>query len=349
MSSTLASRGGGDLTRTLTIALDAMGGVAGVGEAVRGAAQVSRTTTLKILLVGDGEAIRRELDRVPHDAARLEIRHAAPSGPGLVGERRGAVVTAAAAVGAGEADALVSAGQSRDVIAAADRHIPRIPHVPSPALAAVYPTRERGLSNDRFALILDVGATVHCSAAELLVFAYMGHAYASRVSKTPHPSVALLNTSDDESAGDPELQKAHQLMRDDPRLNFIGNVDGGDVPRGTADVVVCEGYVGNVLSKMAIGFSDVLESLGAWAFKQSLLWRLGLTFLASGVRQLKRVTDYQEYGGAPYLGFSRMVIKAHGQSRAPAIANAIKVAAKTVRDGVPAEIESAVAGFVSRG
>lgn len=327
----------------------------GPGESVKAAAEVSRETTIQVLLVGNPEALKAELDRVEHNPDQIEIRPAlevigmAEKPREALGRKKDAsIAVAARAVAAGDADALVSAGSTGALVMAAAKHIPRIPGVKRAALAAVYPTRERNFSNDRFALILDVGATVRCRSEDLLFFAYMGHAYASRISKTPRPSIGLLNLGEEPTKGDEILREAYQLMKQDSRLNFIGNVEGNDIPRGIADVIVCEGFVGNVVLKMAEGLSEIFTNLGSWAFKQSLMWRMGLVLLSGGLKQLKNVTDYREYGGAPFLGFSRLVIKAHGRSRAGAISNALKVAAKGVRDGVCEEIEEAVGSFERR-
>lgn len=343
------------MSRKIKIALDAMGLDHGPAETVRAAARVSRETTISVVLVGPEDTLKAELARHEHNPEQIEIRHASQvihmaekPRTALSRKKDASIAVAAQLVGAGEADALVSAGSTGALVMASALYIPRIPGVKRAALAAVYPTRERNFSNDRFSLILDVGATVRVRAQDLLFFAYMGHAYASRISKTPHPSIGLLNLGAEETKGDEVLREAHQLMKVDRKLNFIGNVEGNDIPSGIADVIVCEGFTGNVVLKMAEGLSEIFTNLGAWAFKQSLFWRIGLMFLAGGLKQLKTVTDYREYGGAPFLGFSRLVIKAHGRSRAGAIANAIKVAAKGVRDGVCEEIEAAVTEFNER-
>jgi phosphate acyltransferase len=334
------------MTEGPRIVLDAAGGAQAPMAPLLAAAQVSRETTIHVTLVGDEPTLRDGLKHVPHEPNRLRLIHA-PHGVSLnAAHRSAALERAAELVGRGEADALVSAGSRRMLVAIANAHIARIPAVRSPALAAVYPTRERSFSNERLALLLDVGATVHATSEELLFFAYMGHAYASRISKVPHPAVALLNMSDDKEAGDDMLRGAFALMKQDARLNFIGNVTGDDLPRGIADVIVCEGLVGNVVMRMSSGITEVMDSMGLWAREQSLAWRLGLKLLASGVREVRRLTDYREYGGAPYLGFRRMIIKVHNQSPATSIANALKVAAKAVRDGVCDEIERAVTSFV---
>jgi glycerol-3-phosphate acyltransferase PlsX len=343
------------MTEAPRIALDAMGGDLAPREPVLAAAAISRDTKIALTLFGDRDAIRAELDQVEHAPERIEI----VSTHGVIGQDEkpreaieakpdASMCRAMRAVADGEAAAFVSAGSTGAMVLAAAKWVPRIAGVERAALAAVYPTRDRASSGDRFALMLDVGATVRCRPEDLLFFAYMGHAYASRISKVRAPSIGLLNMGTEETKGGEVLATAHRLMKDDPLINFIGNVEGNDIPMGSADVIVCEGLVGNVALKMAEGVSEVFKGLGKWAFKQSLLWRMGLILLSGGLKRLKDVTDYSEYGGAPLLGFSHLLLKAHGRSRARAIGNAIKVAAKAARDGVCPEIEAAVASYRDR-
>jgi glycerol-3-phosphate acyltransferase PlsX len=339
----------------IRVVLDAMGGDGAPAEPVAAAAEVSTSTKIHVLLAGDPDALKRELARHPHDASRIEI---VPS-VGAIGmdeKPREAIAAkpdaslciATRLLRDGGADALVSAGSTGALVLASAQWLPRIAGIERAALAAVHPTPDRGPDRDRFALLLDVGATVHCRAQDLVFFAYMGHAYASRISKVARPSVGLLNMGSEETKGGEVLVEAHRLLRDDPRINFIGNVEGNDIPLGKADVVVCEGLVGNVALKMAEGVGELFKNVGRWAFKQSLAWKIGLALLSSGLRRLKDVTDYSEYGGAPLLGFQHPVLKAHGRSSARAIGNAVKVAAKAVRDGVCPEIAAAVADFEAR-
>src|SRR4051812_26854361 len=314
-----------------------MGGDVGPSATVGAAAAVSRETTIHVKLVGHPDRLKEELDRQPHDASRIEIvpamevvGMAEKPKEALLAKRDASITVAARTVGEGGADALVSAGSAGALVIAAAKQVPLLEGVKRAALAAVYPTRMRSFNNDRFALILDVGATVRCTSEQLLQFAYMGHAYASRISKVPSPAIGLLNMGEEETKGDEVLTTAYRLMKEDPRLNFIGNIEGNDLPRGVADVIVTEGFTGNVVLKFAEGVSEVAKNLGEYAFKEKFLWKIGLMFLSSGLKQIKDLTDYREYGGAPFLGFSHIVIKAHGRSGPHAIANAIKVAAKAV-------------------
>lgn len=337
------------------VALDAMGGDVGVDATVRAAAEVSRTTSIEVVLFGERDAIRSVLDRVEHRSGQLAIEHCRQAigqdekPRKALEDKPEASLTRAMLATRSDLDAFVSAGSTGAVVLAAARHLPKIEGVERAALAAVYPTPERAGNRDRFALLLDVGATVHCRPRDLLFFGYMGHAYASAISKVASPSVGLLNMGVEPTKGGDSLVEAHALLRADPVLRFIGNVEGNDIPAGRADVIVTEGLTGNVALKMAEGVGELLRHLGKWAFKENLMWRAGLMLLSSGLRQLKGITDYGEYGGAPLLGFTRPVIKAHGRSHARAIANAIKVAAKAARDGVCPRIEDCVAQHRARG
>ncbi len=339
-----------------TIVIDTCAGEEQGREALAAAAIASLDLDVQMVAVGDEDLITSALDGMAHDAERLRVVHAADPLPDDVvpGDIREVAPRSSIAVGleitARDPDAIfVSAGQPAAIVSLALQTLGRLPAVDRAALAAVYPTlRHRGPNDDPFALLLDVGATVRVRSQDLLFFAYMGSAYARAVSKTPRPTIGLLNMGTEANKGDAPLREAHAWIREDPRLNFVGNVEGNDIPTGGADVIVCEGYVGNIALKMAEGVSEVFKSLGKQAFKQRLIWRLGLVLLSRGLRRLKDITDYREYGGAPLLGFRAPVIKAHGRSGEVAIANAIKVAAKAVREGVCQEIERAVADFQAR-
>jgi glycerol-3-phosphate acyltransferase PlsX len=157
--------------------------------------------------------------------------------------------------------------------------------------------------------------------------------------------VALLSNGAEAGKGPAEIVEAHQLLLQHTGLNFIGNVEGIDIPRGTADVVVCSGFVGNVVLKMLEGVSETIVGLARYAYKEKLLWRAALGMLSGGIQRLKALTDWQEYGGAPLLGFDKLFIKAHGRSGARAIANAVKVAHKAVASGLAEDIEEKLAAF----
>jgi glycerol-3-phosphate acyltransferase PlsX len=332
-----------------TIALDAMGGDHAPDEIVKGAALVSTTTDIETLLVGDEARVQAILDRVPYNPEHLAIVPA----PGVIGmgddpreavrSRKDSSLVAAIRVAAeGRADAVVSAGNTGACVLGAAQYFGLLPGIRRAALASVYPRQAEHEGQDRMALLLDVGATVRCEADELVQFALMGGAYARRISKVPEPRIGLLNMGAEESKGGPVLVDAHRRLRQQTTINFVGNVEGHDLVRGKADVIVCEGFVGNVALKLLEGISGALDDLARAAAEQRLVWRMGLRLLSQGIERVHALTDYTQYGGSPILGFDRLFIKCHGRSNARAIANAIKVAAKAVRDRVPMEIRDAL-------
>ena len=325
--------------RPVTIAFDVMGGDHGPLEIVRGAAQLTLDTPhIHALLVGDRTLIDQALTQVKHHAERVAVHHAADfvsmhEKPNVALEAKpdSSVLVAARLVRDGEADAMVSAGNTGAGVLACARTFSLIPGVRRAALATVYPTAVgRGEKNDPFSLILDVGATVDASADDLVAFAIMGSAYARIISKNENPTVALLSNGTEAQKGPARVVEANAKLQKIPGLRFIGNVEGVDIPKGTADVVVCDGFVGNVCLKMLEGVSETVIELARYAYKEKLLWRAGLAMLSSGIERIKEITDWEQYGGAPILGFDRLFSKAHGRSRSRAITNAGKVAARAV-------------------
>jgi glycerol-3-phosphate acyltransferase PlsX len=333
--------------RTVTIAFDVMGSDFGPEEVVRGAAQLTlETPHIHALLVGDRALIDAALAKVRHNAERVAVHHTPQfvqmhekPGAALEAQPDASVLVAARLVQQGDADAMVSAGNTGAGVLACAKTFGLIPGVRRAALATVYPTSStHGSKNDPFSLILDVGATVDASADDLVAFAVMGAAYARIISKNADPSVALLSNGTEAQKGPPQVVAAHARLQQLAGMRFIGNVEGIDIPKGTADVIVCDGFVGNVCLKMLEGVSETVIELARYAYKEKLLWRAGIAMLSSGIERIKQVTDWEQYGGAPILGFDRLFIKAHGRSKARAIANAGKVAAKAVTSELLAAI-----------
>jgi glycerol-3-phosphate acyltransferase PlsX len=336
------------------VALDAMGGDQGVQEVVAGAATLSREERpVRVLLVGDEALIGAALAKNRYDPAWIQVvpaegvvRMDADPREALRAMPRASINVAAELVAAGEADALVSAGHTGATILAASALYQRLPGVRRAALAAVYPTEQRhGPRGDPFALILDVGATIGASPEDLLGFAVMGSAYSRIISGHDQPKVALLSNGTEPNKGTETIVAAHQLLRAAPGLHFHGNVEGLDIPRGTVDIVVCDGFLGNVVLKMLEGVGEVVADIAKDAYARKFLWRLGLTMLSRGLRELRTMTDWKQYGGAPLLGLDRVVIKAHGRSNARAIRNAVKVAAKAVEGDLTGQIARGMAAI----
>ena len=331
------------------IAVDAMGGDFAPEEIVKGVARASLSTQIECLLVGDERRIQAVLDSVSYNPAHIGIHHAAEAiGMGespkeaLRAKRDASIAVGAGLVAKGRADALVSAGNTGACVLACAREFRAIKGIRKTALASVFPRQIEYPGQDRLALLLDVGATVRCDAPELAQFAVMGSAYARCVSKVPHPRVGLLNMGAEAFKGGDVLSEAYARLRAMPGIHFVGNLEGNDVAKGKADVIVCEGLLGNVVLKLIEGMADVVSDVASDAVKQRLVWRVGMLLLSRGVREIANLADYAKYGGAPLLGFEQIFLKAHGRSTAQAIENAVKVAAKAVRDGVADQIASGI-------
>ncbi len=339
------------------IVVDAMGGDHAPAAIVEGAAEASLALTgAEIILVGDAEELGRLLPRMRHDGARVRVHHASSvidmdekPAEALAAKPDASIAVAAELVAAGEGDALVSAGNTGAAVLAVARRWKLIPGVRRAALAAVYPTElRRGDKDDPFSLLLDCGATLDATAEDLVTFAIMGSAYARVVSKNRRPRVALLSNGTEAGKGPAAVVRAHELLLEATELNFIGNIEGLDIPRGVADVVVCSGFVGNVVLKMLEGVNETILRLGRYAHKQNLTWRIGLAALKPALEQLKGVTDWEQYGGAPLLGLDKLFIKAHGRSSARAITNAIKVASKALTGDLCGNIARGMDEFADR-
>ena len=316
------------------IAIDAMGGDHGPGEIVKGVARASLETDIECLLVGDERRIQEVLETVPYNPEHISIVDCRDAigmdeepHEAVKNRRDASLVVGVRSVAEGRADAMVSAGNTGACVLACARHFRLLKGIRRAALASVYPRHTEYTGQDPLALVLDVGATIRCEADELVQFALMGSAYARRISKVASPRVALLNMGVEETKGGETLVAAYRRLRKTPALNFVGNVEGNDVARGRADVIVCEGLLGNVVLKLVEGVSVVLIDVASAAARRRLTWRIGLAFLSRGIERLRELTDYTQYGGAPILGFENLFIKCHGRSNARAVTNAVKVAA----------------------
>jgi glycerol-3-phosphate acyltransferase PlsX len=336
----------------IRVAIDAMGGDNAPFEIVKGV-QIALKDDLElaVTLVGD-EAQIKSLLPVNFDDKKITIVHtdqviAMDASPkkALLENKNASIMVAAKLVNDGKADALVSAGNTGGVVLASAQNLAVLPGIERTGLAAIYPVAKFYRNSGGMALMLDVGATLHCNAKQLVHFAMMGSQYVSKVLGISEPHVGLLNIGEEETKGGEVLTQTYQYLKEIESVNFIGNIEGKDIPKGIADVVVTDGFVGNVVLKMLEGVSEVAKDMGKYAFKKKLTWKIGLAFLASGVKKIKQKTDYSEYGGAPILGFKQLVIKAHGRSNAKAISNAIKIAKKSAKENICQEMSKVIAHF----
>jgi len=342
----------------ITVAVDAMGGDLGPEAVVEGVCTISREDApIQVLLVGDGAVLTPLLETQRYDPTRLALAHASlhcsqndKPKAFLDANPECSVLLASDLVARGEAQAVVSCGNTGALILAASQKFTRLPGIRRAALAAVHPTeRVHGPHNDPFALMLDVGATLTATAEDLVGFAVMGSAYAQVISDTESPLVALLSNGGEAHKGTPAIVEAHARLLGHKGINFAGNVEGLDIPKGTVDVVVCEGFLGNVVLKMLEGVSEVVADIAKDAYARKFLWKMGLTMLSEGIRQIRTMTDWREYGGAPVLGFDHVVIKAHGRSNPQAIRNAVRVARKAVDRGLADKIREGMAYVIEAG
>ena len=236
----------------------------------------------------------------------------------------------------GEADAFVSAGSTGALHVGTSLIVRTVKGVKRPALATPMPGAKQNF------LLLDCGANVECRPEMLAAFAVMGSCYVNKVEGRKNPSVALANNGAEESKGTPVLRDAHQLLKTTPGIRFVGNIEPRDVPNGEVDVVVCDGFTGNVILKLTEGVAKMLLGMLKQMFLANLGGKLAYLLLKGGVTDLKHQMDSEEYGGAPFLGAKQPVIKAHGSSKAKGIKNAIRQAKICVENDLCGTMQSAL-------
>jgi glycerol-3-phosphate acyltransferase PlsX len=329
----------------MRVALDAMGGDHAPREIVAGAADAARELDVEVILAGPADRLKEELRHVPAPARPEALRIV--DAPEVIGmaeapamalrrKRRSSIAVALDLVRRGEADAMVSAGNTGAVMAAALLTLRPIEGIDRPAIAAVLPT-QRGR-----AIMLDAGANVDCRPKHLLQFGVMGSVYAARVLGIDSPRVGLLSNGEEDTKGNELVIRAAELLRRSG-LRFIGNVEGRGVFAGAADVVVCDGFVGNVVLKFGEGLALGIFSLLREELSRGLLVRLGVALARPRLKALALRLDHTEYGGAPLLGVDGICIVSHGSSKARAVRNAIGLAAESVRARMVEAIRADVA------
>ena len=333
----------------MKIAVDAMGGDYGPAVVVAGAAAAARDFGSSIILVGDKAAIEREVTRLGAEHLPLEIRHASQvvgmaESPvqALRRKRDSSLRVAAQLVKDGEAAAFVSAGNTGAAMAIAMFVIGVLPGVDRPAIAAVLPNLKR------FTVLLDVGANVDPKPVHLLQFAVMGHVYARDILGFDNPRVGLLSVGEEEGKGSQLTREAYEQLKDSS-LNFVGNVEGRDIYNGRCDVVVTDGFTGNVALKISESLAEMLAAMIREELMRDVRSRLGAALAQSAFARFRRRVDYTEMGGAPLLGIDGAAIICHGASPVKAIKNAVRVAGEWARAGVNDHIKAALEAEVARG
>jgi phosphate acyltransferase len=337
----------------IQIAVDALGGDDAPGRVVDGAVAASRHFDLGVVLVGPTDRLEQELSRhAGVDRERVRIVHAdavvemaeSPSAA-LRRKPNASIRVAAGLVARGEAAALFSAGHTGATVMASYAAFGMLPGVDRPALAATIPTR-RGDP----AVLLDVGASVECRPQHLVQFAVMGSVYARLAFGIDAPRIGLLSIGEEETKGNELTREAHRLLKASP-LSFIGNVEARDLYNGQADVVVCDGFTGNIALKVSEGLVEVVEHLLGDELSSTITMRVGSLLTRRAMRRFRKRVDYSEYGGAPLVGLAGIAIVGHGRSSAKAVRNAVamayRFAAGRFMERVEREIAAASAATTS--
>jgi glycerol-3-phosphate acyltransferase PlsX len=331
----------------LTIAVDAMGGDHAPQSEVEGAIQAARTWGVKVLLVGQEELIHKELARHSSRAglpieivnARERITMEDSAARAVRTKRDSSMRVASRLVRDGVAQGFVSAGNTGAVMATAKMVQGVVPGVVRPALAGILPTVVRGSP----VVVVDVGANVDCSPRMLAQFGVMGEIYSRIVLGRPKPRVGILSIGEEDHKGNEMTRSAAPLLKS-ASLNFIGNVEGRDIYGGQVDVIVCDGFIGNVALKVSEGVVEMVKDLLRESFNASLSAQIGSVLTKSAFDDFKKRVDYSEYGGAPLLGVRGVCIICHGRSNANAIKNAIRVAGEFSDKRVNQRIEEELHG-----
>lgn len=318
----------------MRIALDAMGGELGPEEMVAGAIQAVDESDLDVALIGDETILNSVIQKQSFVSPKLQVIHASQSvsmdeSPfeAIRKKKDSSIAIAFEQVRNGKADAVVSAGNSGATMASAIKSLGRLDNIARPGIASIFPTLKKPL------VMMDVGANVDCRPQHLYQFGVMGAAFSDNLFRIRKPSIGLLSIGEEGGKGNVLVKSAHELFRKSS-LNFIGNVEGRDIFQGDVDVIVCDGFVGNVCLKVSEGLAEAIISMLRTEISKSFMAKMGYLLARKAFNNFGKRVDYAEYGGAPLLGVNGTGIVCHGRSNAKAIKNAIKVAAEMIRSKV---------------
>ena len=332
-----------------TIAVDAMGGDHAPKSEVEGAIRAASSLDVKVILVGKEEVIRKELALHPSAAELpIEIRRATEvitmddaAAKAVRNKKDSSIRVAARLHREGQAHGFVSAGNTGAVMATVKMVQGMIRGVDRPALASAFPTLKGSP-----VVVVDVGANVDSTPEMLAQFAVMGEIYSRTIFHNPNPRVGLLSIGEEEHKGNELTKAATPLLKALP-INFIGNVEGGDIYSGIADVVVCDGFIGNVALKVSEGLVEMFNNMLRESLSATVTRKLGYALSKPAYRELKKRVDYSEYGGAPLLGVKGVNIICHGRSNPNAIKNAIRIAAEFAQGRINEKIGAELDGVAS--
>jgi fatty acid/phospholipid synthesis protein plsX len=328
----------------MRIILDGMGGDNAPGEIVKGAVEASKLIEDEIVIVGDGDKIKSQLKKYKYSDEKISVKHASEviendDAPVRAVRRKkdSSMVVGLNMVKSGEGDLFISAGNTGALMAGALFNLGRIQGIDRPAIASIYPI----LGTKKPSLLVDAGANSECKPSNLLEFAMMGSIYMEKVLGRENPKIGLVNLGVEETKGS-TLTKAAFGLLEKSHLNFSGNIEAREVPLGGADVVVCDGFVGNVILKLTEGLAINIVNLLKKKFTENARAKMGAVLLSKKLRSLKEEFDYTEYGGAPILGVKGPVVKMHGSSNANAVKNSILKAIPFAEENVVGIISESV-------
>lgn len=325
----------------MKIAVDAMGGDFGPRITVRGAVQAAEDFNLDVVLVGVESVIQREFDRIGGRGSRITILDAPEAigmGEGVFSirrKKRSSIRIGAELVKDGRADAFVSTGNTAAVVYISREILGALQGVDKPALALLVPTLKG------FTLLLDVGANANCRPRDLEQFAVMGKVFMEQIIGLRNPSIGLMSIGEEKTKGNDLTKEAFDRLHASP-LNFIGNVEGKDIYSGKADIIVSDGFTGNVALKASEGVIETLFSLARREITKNLLARVGFFLMKRNLKSLFKKMDYSEYGGAHLLGLNGVCIIGHGRSNPNAVKNAIRLAKDFVVNRVQEKIQQEI-------
>ncbi len=313
------------MSEMITVALDAMGGDYAPLEIVKGGIEaIKEQSDIQIILVGDETAIRSELSKYKYDESRVSIIGTTevigcdePPVLAIRHKKDSSLVRCQYLVKEGKADALVSAGSSGAILAGGQLIVGRLKGVQRPPLAPLIPKK------DGYSLLIDCGANVDARPQHLLQFAKMGSAYMQYCMGISSPKVAIVNIGAEEEKGNQLVKETYPLLKACNGINFVGSIEARDIPDSDVDVIVCEAFTGNVILKLYEGVAMTLMSMVKERLMSSVRGKIGGLLIKPSLKSLKKNFDSTEYGGAPLLGLKGLVVKAHGNSDAYAIKNAI--------------------------
>lgn len=326
---------------SIKIAVDAMGGDFAPEEIVKGSVLAAKEFDVTVLLVGQQEKIKAELSKYDTSGLKIDVVNAEEviemcEAPGSAIRRKkdASIVVAVDQVAKGNANALVAAGSTGAAMAASLFGLGRLPGISRPAIAVVLPTMDKPV------VLLDAGANSECEPENLYQFAIMGSAFSTKVIGVENPRVGIMNIGGESGKGNTLAQDTYKLFtsKENCTINFVGNVEGRELFTGICDVVVCDGFVGNVTLKVTEGVASMIIRQFKEQLYSSLLARIGAWIAKPALIKLRKKTDYNEYGGALLLGIKGTCVISHGSSKAVAIKNAIKVAKESVEKDVNGKI-----------